>query len=278
MIPFDFDYYRPDTLVEAAHAFDELNRQNRSPIYYGGGTEIITMARTDNIHTQAVIDLKNIPECRVLEIRDDKLIIGAGVTLTQITESRIYTLLVKACGRIADHTVQGKITIGGNICGTIIYRETSLPLLLTDSEAVVAGINGTRRVPFREIFRERINLGSGEFLVQLIISQDYLELPYIHVKKTKNEKIDYPLVSLAAIKKDGKIRIGLSGVCSFPFRSVELEEALNNRSKSPEERVSDALMHLPAPILDNGVGSAQFREYVLGNTLLNALTTLEEAE
>lgn len=278
MIPFDFAYYRPDTLAEAVQAFDELNSQKKDPVYYGGGTEIITMARTENICTQAVIDLKNIPECRVLEIKDNKLIIGSGVTLTQIMESKIYPLLVKACGRIADHTVQGKITIGGNIAGTIMYRETTLPLLLTDSEAVVAGRSGTRQVPFREIFQERMNLENGEFLVQLIINQGYLNLTYVHVKKTKNEKIDYPLVSLAAIKKDGKIRVGLSGVCSFPFRSVELEGALNNRSKSLEDRISDALMHLPAPILDNGVGSAKFREYVLRNTLLNTLTTLEEAD
>ncbi|MGI6685702.1 MAG: FAD binding domain-containing protein [Bacillota bacterium] len=278
MIPFDFDYYRPDTLAEAAQAFDEMQIQKKNPVYYGGGTEIITMARTENIHTKAVIDLKKIPECRVLEIRDGKLIIGSGVTLTQITESKIYPLLEKACGRIADHTVQGKITIGGNIAGTIMYRETTLPLLLTDCEAVVAGNFGTRQVPFRDIFQERINLENGEFLVQLIINQDYLNLPYVHVKKTKNEKIDYPLVSLAAIKKDGKIRVGLSGVCSFPFRSIQLEEALNNKSKSLEERISDALMHLPTPILDNNVGSAKFRNYVLRNTLLNTLTTLEEAD
>lgn len=275
MIPFDFAYYRPDSLLEAVEAFRDLTTQKMEPLYYGGGTEIITLAQANNLMTQAVIDLKKIPECNVLELRNNHLIIGSCVTLTRITESKIFPLLVKACGRIADHTVQGKITLGGNISGTIIYRETVLPLLLTDSEAIIMGEDGPRQVPFNQIFSKRLDLKRGEFLVQVIIDQKYLHLPYVHVKKTKNEKIDYPLVSLAAIKKDDYIRVGFSGVCAFPFRSLQLEEVLNNKDLSLEDRINRALTKLPAPILDNIDASAKFREYVLKNTLLNAVTTLE---
>lgn len=57
MIPFDFDYYRPDTIDEAVQLFRLLDSQGKSPLYFGGGSEIISMARVHNIHTKAVIDL-----------------------------------------------------------------------------------------------------------------------------------------------------------------------------------------------------------------------------
>lgn len=278
MISFDFDYYRPDSVSEAVAVFEDLHAQQKEPLYYGGGTEIITMARANRIFTKGVIDLKNIPACNVLEFRGNQLVIGAGVTLSRITESKLFPLLGKSCGRIADHTVQDKLTLGGNLAGTIIYREAVLPLLLADCQAVVADQSGERQVPFRQIFRERLQLDKGAFLVQVMVEKGNLDLPYVHVKKTKNEKIDYPLISLAAVKKDGKVRLGLSGVCGFPFRSAQLEEALNNGSESVENRVNRALACLPGPLLDNVVGSAQFRAYVLKETLVNTVHRLEEVE
>jgi len=82
MIPFDFDYYRPDTVGEAAEIYSRLDSQGKEPLYYGGGSEIISLARVNNIRTKAVIDLKAIPECNILEFREDRLLIGSSVTLS----------------------------------------------------------------------------------------------------------------------------------------------------------------------------------------------------
>ncbi|HCJ58205.1 MAG TPA: xanthine dehydrogenase, partial [Clostridiaceae bacterium] len=96
MIPYNFDYYRPDTIDEAVQIFKQLDRENKNPLYYGGGSEIISMARVHNIHTRAVIDLKAIPENNVLEFQGDKLVIGSSVTLSRISESKLYPLLGKS--------------------------------------------------------------------------------------------------------------------------------------------------------------------------------------
>jgi len=50
MIPFDFEYYRPKKIKEAIQLFNRLKSSGREPIYYGGGTEIISMARVHNIY------------------------------------------------------------------------------------------------------------------------------------------------------------------------------------------------------------------------------------
>ena len=275
MIPFNFDYYRPDTIAEAVQIYKELDSQGKEPLYYGGGSEIISMARVHNVHTKAIIDLKAIQECNVLEFSGDLLFIGSSVTLSSISESKFFPLLGKASGRIADHTMQCKITLGGNIGGTIIYREAVLPLLLSNCYALVASGDKLRQVPIHETFNERLQLSKGEFIVQFIIGKEYTSLPYVHVKKTKNEKIDYPLISIAALKKDNQIRLAMSGVCSFPFRSTQVEECFNDRTVSWEKRAANVLESLPAPVLNDVSGSDNFRKFVLKNTLIDTLETLE---
>ncbi len=276
MIPFKFDYYRPDTIQEAINAYGELDSKSKNPFYYSGGSEIISMARVHNIQTQAIIDLKAIPECNVLEFSNDVLIIGSSVTLSRISESKLFSLLEKACGRIADHTNQCRITIGGNVCGTIIYKETLLPLLLSDAYVIVASDGKLKQLPVKDVFDKNLKLQKGEFIVQFIIKKEFMDLPYVHVKKTKNEKIDYPLLSIAALKKDNEIRLAMSGVCSFPFRSEKIEKNLNEKNTSMEERAGNILKVLPAPILSDISASGDYRKFVLKNTLINVMETMEE--
>lgn len=108
--------------IEAVDIYTRLCSEGKQPLYYGGGTEIISMARTHNIYTDAVIDIKGIPECNQQIYENSKLTIGSAVTLTNIAESNFFPLLSLTVERIADHTIQDKITLGGNIAGAIIYR------------------------------------------------------------------------------------------------------------------------------------------------------------
>lgn len=274
MIPFDFDYYRPESIQEALYKYNELNNTGKKPLFYGGGTEIISMARVNNIHPGAVIDIKEIPECRILGFQGEELIIGSGVTLTMISESKLFPLLGKACERIADHTIQDKITLGGNIAGTIYYREAVLPLLLCGCEVMIAGNSGLKRVPFNQVFNGRIQLAKGEMIIQIIIQKGYLNLPYVHVKKTKNEKIDYPLITLAGIKKGGKIMISFSGVYDHPVRSAKIEEVLNDKSAPVSTRIKSIIDSMPEPLNDIQ-GSSGYRKFLLMGVLQETIENLE---
>jgi len=224
MIPFDFEYYKPSSMMEAVDTFRLLNTQEKAPLYFNGGTEIITMARRSHIFTEAVIDIKGIPECNTLHIQNEKLVIGASITLTQLEESKIFPLLGRAARKVADHTVRNTLTVGGNICGKITFREAVLPFLLSDSTVVLAGQMGIRNVPINQVFHKTLNLEKEEFLVQLVTDIGYSQLPFMSIKKTKQEKSAYPLISIDSLKKDGQIRFAFSGVCPFPFRSSTIEK------------------------------------------------------
>lgn len=275
MIPFDFVYYRPDSLKEAVDTFSEIQSRGGAAAYYAGGSEIISMCRTGSIRPEAVIDIKSISECMSLTIDSARLHIGCVCTLGQISELRLFPLLRLSCGRIADHTNQCRITLGGNLCGSIIYRETSLPLLLSDAEITLYGPKGGRTVPLKSVFHGRLMMGPGEMAVQIHVPVWALSARCFHIKKTANEKIDYPLVSVAALWKDGSMRAAFSGVCSYPFRSGEIENALNDRTKSFEERAKKASSLLPEPALSDAEGSGEYRLFVLGNTLQELLEGAE---
>lgn len=133
------------------------------------------MSRAYNIDTGAVIDIKGIAECNVLELNEGKLTIGAAVILTQIAEINFFPALSLAVKRIADHTVQDKITIGGNIAGTIIYRESVLPLLASDSKIVIASPSGRKEVLFKD--EDKINIafsGVCYYPFRYSLIEDYL--------------------------------------------------------------------------------------------------------
>ena len=277
MIPFNFEYHKPRELYEAITLFQKLEKEGKDPMYFGGGTEIITMARLNNVSTGAVIDIKGIPNCNIHEIKDGLLILGSGLSLRLISEKNAFPLLSKTIKRIADHTVQNKITLGGNLAGTIIYHESLLPLLVTDSQVKVVGINGDRIVPVKEVFNGKSKLAKGEIIVQIVIEEKHLSLPYIHVKRTKNEKVDYPLVTMVAIKSNNKIHMAFSGLCDYPLRSIEMEDALS--MKAPKNnRINQTIEKLPNKILNNLNGSSEYRRFVLQNMLDQTLCNFKEEE
>lgn len=277
MIPFDFIYCRPDSPEEAAVIYRQLAEEGKSAVYYGGGSEIITMCRAGSIRPQAVIDLKHIPACQALQADAQALHIGAACTLTRIKHSGLFPLLGLTGGRIADHSNQCRITLGGNLCGSIIYRETSLPLLLAEAEITLYGPQGQRTVPLAQMFPGRMQLKPGEFVLQTHIPVWAVTARYAHIKQTAQEKIDYPLVTVAALWKDGRLRAAFSGICRHPFRSGEIEAVLNDRALSAAARAEQAAALLPEAAYSDREGAGAYRMFVLKNTLCALLEEWEHA-
>lgn len=275
MISFNFDYYKPESINEAVKGFIHLDSIGKSPLYYNGGTEIITFARTNSIYTAGVVDIKGIPECNVLELRQSYLIIGSSVTLNEISDSKYYPLLGRVSSEIADHTARNSITLGGNICGKIQYREAVMPLLLADSFLVIAGADGVKTYPIKDVFIGIPRLSKGEFIVQILIPAENINLSSTNIKRRKASTIGYPIVSIAALGKDEKIRLALSGVSDFPFRDLKMEEEINKLGLPVEKRAENAINAIPYPIKDNLFGSSEFRKHLLKNDLMNIINILE---
>ena len=266
MIPFELVYFRPETIDEAVEAFTGAAAEGLKPRYLGGGTEIVSFARRGLLKPGAVIALKRIPECRVLEKEGKDLVFGAALTLNEVVESDLFRLLSEAA-KIVDHTVRNRLTLGGNIAGMLPYRETVLPLLLTETELRLAGPDGERTVPVTELFSRRLKLKKGEFVVQIRVSQEAALLPRFRRRRTKVSRLDYPLLSLCALKGNDGIRTAVSGAFDAPVRSNEADAFLNNRSLSAAARATKAAEAFGMPFKDDQRGSAAYRRMLLEQAL-----------
>lgn len=275
MISYDFEYYKPATIEEATQLFQALDEQGKKPIYFSGGTEVITLGRLNKIITGAVIDIKAIPECQIVKEDKDNLHVGAALSLTEIIDMQKSPFLSETISQIADNTARNKITLGGNICANIFYREAVLPLLLTESDVIIAGPTGLTQHSIMDRFNQNLQLEKGEFLVQIATKQNEIKRPFVNFKKRRQWDVGYPLITAAALKKNGKIKIAFSGLCAFPFRNKRMEESFNNLQLCKKERIDQVIKHIPSPVLDDVHGSAEYRMFVLKNTLFDVLDAFE---
>ncbi|KXH81743.1 xanthine dehydrogenase family protein subunit M [Sporosarcina sp. HYO08] len=275
MIPFNFDYYKPSTAYEAVATYQMAADAGKEVLYYSGGTEFITFARTNQLKADVVIDLKSIPECTVLEQNGSECVIGSAVSLNELVTFNLFPLLGETVKRIADHTSRNKITIGGNVNSRLIYREGLLPFLLADAKVKIARKEKEEIVPLADLYKQEITLEPGSFVVQFIVDHAYTTLPFSTLKKTRMSQVGYPIVTVSALKKDQDIRFAFSGVCQYPFRSFEMEKILSDGTMPEQDRIEQALSKLPGPILHDSYASAGYREFVFKNTLADTLQMME---
>ncbi len=278
MIPFDLEYYVPESMEEASALFAELAEADRDPLYYAGGTEIVTLCRQQTIKPGALIDLKGIPETTLLEFDDEKLILGANITLTDLTEQELFPLMAGVVRGVADRTVRNRLTLGGNICGRLPYREAILPLLTADAHVVLSGRDGQRTEPLRNLFDKRLKLQRGEILVQLIVPGEELERKSWVRRREKHGPVDYPLCHLVGVQKKDHLAVAVSGLCAFPFRSDDLEKMINDSTLSPQSRADKSPDLLPGAIRSDEISSDDYRLALWQKDLTEMLEEMEGAK
>ena len=47
----------------------------------------------------------------------------------------------------------------------------------------------------------------------------FIDAPFVSIKRRQQWDTGYPLITVAALKMDEEVRVALSGLCPFPFRS-----------------------------------------------------------
>lgn len=222
MIQFDFDYYRPQSVQDAVEIMRSYIDSGRTAVYYAGGTELVTNFRKGKAKADAVIDIKGIDLLTKVGLDGDTYQIGAAVSLNRIVEEVDIEAFQTVLKKIADHTTRNALTLGGNICGRLTYKEAVLPLLAMDAQIVIAGSSGIYDKPIREVFDKRLKLKKDELLVQ--VKLDKRAYNAFSVRETEGIEIDYPILHLFAHREEGALSIALSGYSSLPvFTQVDDE-------------------------------------------------------
>lgn len=276
MLSFDFEYYRPDTIEEAAEIYKELKRMEKQPLYFSGGTEVVSMARKGVLKFNALIDLKNIKEMRDYVPNEEEIYFGANMTLNEVTEQESFLLLSRVVETIADHTVRNRITLGGNICGRLGYREAVLPFLLVDAEVCIAGAEGVKTLSMEAAFDKRLMLSSGEFVTGFKVRKSGSSLDGISIRKVRTTDVDYPLLHIASMKDERGIKLAISGLCPYPFRAKALEQYLNDVEGSDWD-IKGIYKLLPAAVKDDHIASSEYRKTVFEKNIEKLMRKWGEA-
>jgi CO/xanthine dehydrogenase FAD-binding subunit len=230
MIPTEITYIQVDSPEEAILAWSA----HPGARYLAGGTEITTTARRSAAYPlTTLINIKSLAEAQILETKAGRIALGAALPLSTLEDWPGFPLLATTIKGVADRTVRNRLTLGGNIAGMLPYREAVLPLLLADATglSIVPGSKGS--VPARKVWRlrdrfdKRLVLDPGELVLNFSLPEHFASLPWVHRRKTRTGKVDYPLVTLCLVRDGSAFRLGVSGAHPYPQRSDAADAALS---------------------------------------------------
>lgn len=158
--------------VDEAIALLEKGGATARPL--AGGTDLIVQARERRRQVELFVDIKPIPETQDLKYdARDGLTIGASLPAYKIYGNenvrRLYPALVDATSVIGGTAIQGRASLGGNLCNSSPAADSVTAMIALEAVANIAGPKGRRSVPV-ETFATgpgRNILEQGEFVVSI---------------------------------------------------------------------------------------------------------------
>lgn len=164
-------YEAPTTVADAVR----LMQADPDARPLAGGTDLLVQYHTGVRRPSAFIDLKRIPELVGITIDDDGMRLGAATMAAEICEdpaaSRLWPGLVEAVGLLGSTQIQGRATVGGNLCNGSPAADTTCSLLVNSARALIAGPEGEREVDVEDFVTGpgQTVLSPGEVLVALLV-------------------------------------------------------------------------------------------------------------
>ena len=162
------NYKSPNSIEEATALLAAANGNAR---ILAGGTDLLVQIRGGFADPELIIDVKNIPELRAITSGSDGIQIGAAVSGAELGEhpivSKVWPGVVEATELIGSTQIQGRASLGGNLCNASPAADTVPALVAAGATCRVAGTKGERTVPVEEITTGpgSTSLGNDEFVV-----------------------------------------------------------------------------------------------------------------
>ncbi|MEX0619205.1 MAG: xanthine dehydrogenase family protein subunit M [Pseudohongiellaceae bacterium] len=164
---------RYETPVSIADAVALLQGSPARGQILAGGTDLIVQMRSGAANPQLLLDIKHIPETRRIEFSDGRFEIGAAVSGAELNENEAFKTtwpgVAEAFDLIGSTQIQGRATLGGNLCNASPAADTVPALIAADAVCRIAGPDGERQVPAESIITQpgRTSLAAGEFIVSI---------------------------------------------------------------------------------------------------------------
>ena len=270
----------PQTIDEAV----ALLAAQRGSFALGGGTDLLVQMRSRAKDPRAIIDLKRIAGMQGVEITATGAHIGAATschTLGSNAElARIWPGLMEAATLIGSKQVQGRASLGGNLCNASPAADSVPALVVNRATAQIAGPDGTRSVAVEDFCTApgQTVLGAGELVHALLLPLPAARSADAYLRFIPRSEMGIAVVGAAvSLTLDGSgrcvaARVALGAVAPTVLLVPAAAAALVGSSLEGEALAAcvAAVRAAARPITDRR-GTADFRRHVAGVLVRRAI-------
>ena len=269
----DAEFVRPADLDETLG----IIAARPDAVLLAGSTDWGVEVNIRGVRAPLVVAIDQLPELRGFSVDDDRIRLGAALTLTEI-ERRLdgrVPLLGEMFPQFASRLIRNGATLGGNLGTGSPIGDAPPALLALEVDLVLASRDGERTVPLADYFTgyRRSVRRPDELITEIVVPRPLAALTGFHkIAKRRFDDISSVAVAFALDVDDGVVRraaIGLGGVAATPVRARGTEAALVGRPWTEETvRAAAAVMAGEGTPIDDHRASAAYRSAMLGQSLL----------
>ncbi len=241
----DFDYTAVKSIDEAVSL---LSNYGDTACILSGGTDLLVQLREGRKKADLLIDIKHIPEVNQFSFDPQQgLTIGATVPCQRLCSDPIlrrdFPGLVDAFSLIGGTQIQGRASVGGNLCNASPAADTIPALIVHNAQAVIAGPGGKREVPVENFCTGpgRTVLGRGEFLIAIHIPQPEEGFGAAYLRFIPRNEMDIAVVGAGAsvVLDEDKThfvsaRLALGAVAPISLLASEAGAFLTGKAITPD--------------------------------------------
>lgn len=284
-----FDYASPHSVREAVDLLAEAGDNGRA---MAGGTDLIVQMRGGRFSPELVVDIKNIPELNELTYDPDSgLTIGAAVPLYKVygnqAVANAYPGLIDAASLIGGTQIQGRASLGGNLCNATPSGDSIPVMIALGGVANVAGPNGNRSIAVEDFCTGpgRNALENGEVLVSIHFPAPVANSGARYIRFIPRNEMDIAVagVGVSVVLDNGNIqsaRLALASVGPTPIFVTAVNDAIAGKPANDEtiEIAAGLARDAATPITDMR-GTIEYRKHLCGVLTRRALgTAIERAK
>ncbi len=181
-----------------------------------GGTDLLVQIKTDVLDPSLLIDIKKIQELREINTGSGGFRIGAAVTGAELKEHdglrAAWPGIVEAANLIGSTQVQGRATLGGNLCNGSPAADSVPALIAAGAKVVIAGPNGRRELPVEDIMVgvRKLALTKGELIVSFIVPPRPKQGGDAYLRFIPRTEMDIAVVGCGV-----SLQLDADGTCTF---------------------------------------------------------------
>ena len=245
--------YRLLSPSDLSEALDTLAQNAGTWKPFAGGTDLMVLLEAGKLPHQNYVNIWNLNELRGIEVTDDRVILGALTTYTEVQNHPVlqteFPMLCEAARETGGIAIQNRGTLGGNIVNASPAADSPPALLAYDAELELISKVGERRIPYSSFHLgyKQMDIHADELLraIRLPRSTRGLTQYYRKVGTRKAQAISKVcFAATARINQDrvSHLRIALGSVAPIPLRCLETERALLNQPLDKDAREAAASM------------------------------------